>query len=83
MPYACAPSKCSEIPGISDVSIDVGSGYFPSNKSIKLYRGVASGPNLILTVDHMSLSHSLDFGVIQWSYDADVGTALDDICCFC
>ena len=65
---------------ISDVSIDVGSGYCPSSKSIKLYRGVASGPNLSLTIDHMSLSCSLDFGVIQWS---DVETALDKICCFC
>ena len=37
------------------------------SKSIKLFRDVATGPNLSLTTDHMFLMHSLDFGVIQWS----------------
>ena len=35
--------------------------------SIKLFRDVATGPTLSLTVDHMCLSCSLDFGSIQWS----------------
>ena len=65
MPYACASSKWNEIPSVSDVSIDARNGYSPSNKSIKLYQGVSSGPHLSLTTDHMSLSCSLDFGVIQ------------------
>ena len=43
------------------------------SKFIKLYRCVATGPNLSLTTDHMSLSHSLDLGV---SNDPDAGTAL-------
>ena len=34
------------------------------SKSIKLFRDVATGPNLSLTTDHMCLSHSLDF----WLY---------------
>ena len=48
----------------------------------KLFRDVATGPNLSLTTDHMFLSCSLDFGGIQQS-DLDAGTALDWICCFC
>ena len=35
------------------------------SKFIKLYRGIATGPNLSLTTDHMSLSCSLDFGGVQ------------------
>ena len=35
------------------------------SKSIKLFRDVATGPNVSLTTDHMFLSHSLDFGGIQ------------------
>ena len=35
------------------------------SKSIKLFRDVATGPNLILTTDHMFLLCSLDFGGIQ------------------
>ena len=66
-PYVCASSKWSRVLCISGVSIDVRSGYCPSNKSTKLYRDVANGPNLCLTTDHMSLSCSLQFGVIQWS----------------
>ena len=68
MPYACASSKGCKIPCISSISIDVRSGCCPSNQSIKLYRGIASGPNLSLTIDHKFLLHSLDFGVIQWSW---------------
>ena len=52
---------------VGGVSVDVWSGYHPSNKFIKLYRGFATGPNLSLTTDHMSLSCSLAFGGIQWS----------------
>ena len=37
------------------------------SKFIKLFRDVATGPNLSLTTDHIFLSHSLDFGHIQWS----------------
>ena len=33
----------------------------------KLFRYVASGPNLNLSTDHMFLLHSLDVGHIQWS----------------
>ena len=33
----------------------------------KLYRDVATGPNLSLTTDHMFLLHFLDFDGIQWS----------------
>ena len=36
-------------------------------KSIKLFRDVATGPNLSLTTDHKFLLHSPDFGSIQWS----------------
>ena len=35
------------------------------NKSTKLFRDVATGPNLSLTTDHIFLMHSLDFGGIQ------------------
>ena len=34
-------------------------------KSIKLFRDVATGPNLSLTIDHKFLLCSLDFGGIQ------------------
>ena len=54
--------------GYSYMSIDVGRGYCPLDKSIKLYRDAASGPSLRCTIDQMSLSCSLDFGVIQWSW---------------
>ena len=37
------------------------------SKSIKLFRDVATGPNLSLTTYHMFLLHSLDFAGIQWS----------------
>ena len=37
------------------------------NKSIKLFRDATTGPNLNLTIDHMCLLHSLDFGCIQRS----------------
>ena len=60
--------KMRDLLCISGASIDVKNGYCPSNKSTKLYRDVATGPNLCLTIDHMSLLHSLDFGVIQWSW---------------
>ena len=59
--------KWRDVLCISSASIDVWSGYCTSNKSIKLDRGVATGPNLSLTIHHMSLSCSLDFGGIQWS----------------
>ena len=39
----------------------------PQSKSIKLFRDVTTGPNLSLTADHIFLSHSLDFGGVQWS----------------
>ena len=32
--------------------------------SIKMFRGVTTGPNLSLTMEHMFLSCSLDFGGI-------------------
>ena len=51
----------------SDMFIGDGSGYYPLDKFIKLYIGVASGPNLSLAIDHMFLLHFLDFAVIQWS----------------
>ena len=35
------------------------------SKNIKLFRDVATGPNLRLTTDHMFLLCSLDFGGIQ------------------
>ena len=35
------------------------------SKSINLFRGGATGPNLSHTTDHMFLMHSLDFGGIQ------------------
>ena len=37
------------------------------SKSIKLFKGVTTGPKLSLPTDHMFLSHSLDFGGIQRS----------------
>ena len=50
------------------------------SKSIKLFRDVATGPNLSLTTDHMFLLCSLDFGHIQWS---GCRNCLDCICCLC
>ena len=44
------------------------------SKSIKLFRYVATGPDLSLTAGHMFLSCSLDLVV---SNDLDAGTALD------
>ena len=35
------------------------------SKSIKLFRDVATGPNLSCTRGHMFVLHSLDFGHIQ------------------
>ena len=35
------------------------------SRSIKLFRDIATGPNLSLTTDHMFLMCSLDFGGIQ------------------
>ena len=49
------------------------------SKSIKLFRDVATGPNLSLTTDHMCLLCSLDLVV---SNDPDAGTAFDCVCCF-
>ena len=37
------------------------------SKFIKLFRGVATGPNLSRTTDHVFLLCFLDFGGIQWS----------------
>ena len=64
VPCACVSSKWSELLCIIGASIDERNGYCPLNESIKLYSGVATGPNLSLTIDHMSLLHSLDFSVI-------------------
>ena len=51
----------------SGAFVDVWRSYCPSNKSINLYRGFATDPNLSLTTDHTSILHSLDFGGVQWS----------------
>ena len=69
MPYACASSKWRELLCISGLhllmwEVAIVLQISPSN----LCRGVASGPNLSLTRDHMSSSCSLDFGVVQWSW---------------
>ena len=67
VPYVCLSSKWRVLLCKSGVSVDVCSGYYPSNKFIKLYRVLATGPNLSLLTDHMSLLCSLDFSGIQLS----------------
>ena len=79
MPYACASSKGERVIVYKWLSVvhlvmcEVA--IVLQSKSIKLFRDVATGPNLSLTTDHMFLVH------VPWilvvSNDPDAGTALD------
>ena len=71
VPYAHASSKVRSVIVFKWLSVvhmvECEAAIVLQSKPIKLFRDVATGPNLSLTTDHMCLLHSLDFGCIQWS----------------